>query len=71
MDDHRLFRMELKAAFMYGYSDLYVTGEAANGDELFGMLDDTPADLVLLDINMPGIGGTGAEHRAKQYNSEI
>jgi len=56
-DDHRLFRMGIKAAFKHAYSDISIIGEAENGDDLFRILPQTPADLVLLDINMPGLSG--------------
>jgi two-component system response regulator AlgR len=35
-----------------------VVGEAAQAKEAEQRLDETPTDLVLLDIHMPGIGGT-------------
>ena len=57
VDDHRLFRIGLTAAFQYGYSDVSIVGEAESGKALFALLASTPADLVLLDINMPDMGG--------------
>ena len=37
--------------------DLTVVGEAANGLELLEQLPATPADVVVLDIHMPGLTG--------------
>ena len=33
-----------------------VVGEAVNGDELLAALPRLPADVVLLDVSMPGPG---------------
>lgn len=57
VDDHRLFRIGLKAMFKNDYPDIIITGEAETGDELFRILRDTPADIVLMDINLPGMSG--------------
>ena len=57
VDDHRLFRIGLKAAINDYYPDIRVSGEAESGSELFSILKVTPADVVLLDINMPIMGG--------------
>ena len=57
VDDHRLFRMGLKAAINDNYPDIQITGEAESGRELFSILKITPADVVLLDINLPVMGG--------------
>ena len=57
VDDHNMFRIMLKATFASGYPDICVVGEAENGQELFSVLPSTPADLVLLDVNLPGMGG--------------
>ena len=53
VDDHRLFRMGLKAAINSGHPDIQITGEAECGKELLKLLPTTPADVVLLDINLP------------------
>lgn len=37
-----------------------VVGEAGNGNELLALLDETPCDVVLLDIRMPGMDGIEA-----------
>ena len=63
VDDHNLFRIMLKATFASGYPDIRVVGEAENGDELFRLLTSTPADLVLLDVNLPGMGGAEIARR--------
>jgi len=65
VDDHRLFRVGLKAAFATSHPDIRVAGEADCGEELFDVLASTPADLVLLDINLPDIGGADVARRLR------
>jgi DNA-binding NarL/FixJ family response regulator len=52
------FRMLLEAA-----GDLEVAGEAANGDEAVDMVRRERADVVLMDIRMPGVDGLEATKR--------
>ena len=68
VDDHRLFRIGLKAAIHADYPDIRIAGEAECGKDLFGVLASTPADVVLLDINLPGMGGAEiARHLRREY----
>jgi len=63
VDDHGLFRKLLKQAFQTDFPDICVTGEAENGEELFRVLASTPANLVLLDINLPDMWGVEVARR--------
>jgi len=63
VDDHNLFRMGLKAAFQNGYPDISIVGEAEYGKELFTLSQLSTADIVLLDINLPDIGGAAIARR--------
>ncbi|MDR2586551.1 MAG: response regulator transcription factor [Prevotellaceae bacterium] len=63
VDDHRLFRIGLQAAFIADFPDIVVAGEADCGEKLFEVLASTTADLVLLDINLPGMGGAEVTRR--------
>jgi two-component system response regulator NreC len=65
VDDHNLFRMMLKSTFQADYPDICIVGEAENGGELFRVLSSTPADLVLLDINLPDIWGVEIARRLR------
>ena len=47
--------------------ELEVVGEASNGQELLELLEHTPADIVLLDINMPVMDGYEAARQVKEY----
>ncbi|MCC9167295.1 response regulator [Pontibacter harenae] len=56
-DDHKIIRDGIKA-LLKGESSFDVTGEASNGEELLELLKTEEANVVLLDINMPGKTGT-------------
>ena len=60
VDDEALARSRL-AILLADCADVptQVVGEAANADEALACLRRTAADLVLLDIHMPGLGGIG------------
>ncbi|WP_018478997.1 response regulator [Pontibacter roseus] len=55
-DDHRIIREGLRALLDQD-EELEVVGEAANGKELLDLLEQTEADVALLDINMPVLDG--------------
>ncbi len=56
VDDEALARLRLRS-LIGDWPDLHasVVGEAGNADEAMAMLLSTPADVVLLDIRMPGL----------------
>jgi DNA-binding NarL/FixJ family response regulator len=51
-DDHALVRAGIRNA-LQDLPNLQVVGEIANGKELFQVLAETPADILLIDVNMP------------------
>lgn len=55
-DDHAIVRSGLRQ-LLSGAADLRVVGEAQDGHDLLDRLRRTPADLVLLDLSMPGLSG--------------
>jgi len=65
VDDHNLFRMGLKAAFQDNYPDIHIAGEAEYGKELFTLPALSTADIVLLDINLPDMGGAAIARRLR------
>jgi len=71
VDDHNFFRMMLKTIFKSSRPDVCVTGEAATGEELFRLLPHTPADLVLLDVNLPDIWGVEAARRLRREYPDL
>jgi DNA-binding NarL/FixJ family response regulator len=63
VDDHNLFRNGLKL-LLSGYPNIHVVAEASEGEEFITVLENTPADVVLLDIEMPGMNGIEATRAA-------
>ncbi len=56
VDDHQLFRKSL-SLLISTFDGIQVVIEANNGKEFIETLEDTPIDLVLLDIQMPEMDG--------------
>jgi DNA-binding NarL/FixJ family response regulator len=55
-DDHTILRDGIRA-LLSADADLDVVGEASNGAEVLAMLETTPADVVLMDVQMPVLDG--------------
>lgn len=62
VDDHPVVRFGL-AAIINLQSDMDVVGEAASGEEAGLLCASRPADVVLMDLRLPGIGGAEAIRR--------
>jgi len=58
-DDHPVFRFGLRA-LLEAQSDMVVVGEAESGTEVVQMAQSLQPDVVLMDINMPGLNGIEA-----------
>lgn len=58
-DDHEMFREGIKS-LLDSYHGISVVAEASNGEEVISLLKTTEVDVILLDINMPGINGIEA-----------
>jgi DNA-binding NarL/FixJ family response regulator len=58
-DDHQLFRNGLKI-LLESFEEFTVVAEASNGAELLNTLENSPADIILMDISMPEMDGAEA-----------
>lgn len=65
VDDHRLVRAGLRRV-LEEQSDIEVVAEAADGEEALEKAKQHRPDVVLMDINMPGIGGLETTRRILQ-----
>ena len=70
VDDHQLFRDGLKA-LLSSAADIEVTGEAATGEEAIRMATSHPPDLILMDLQMPGVNGIQATRRIIQELPQV
>lgn len=61
-DDHQLFRNGLRI-LLGGFSEFEISAEASNGIELLKELENSPSDIVLMDISMPEMDGIEATAR--------
>lgn len=70
VDDHELVRTDIKA-LLNAAEDIRVIGVAKSGEEAIYAVGKIAADVVMMDVNMPGIGGVEACRRILQRNPEI
>ena len=71
VDDHELFRLSLRTAIECLHTEIVFVGEAGSGIELFYLLKKVEADIVLLDIAMPGLNGIEIARRLKQEQPDL
>ena len=61
-DDHPHFRDGLRALLLSAH-DLEVVGEAEDGEEAIALAAELQPDVILMDLNMPRVGGIEATRR--------
>ncbi len=69
-DDHAVLRAGLKL-LLSAQPDIEVVGEAADGGEAMAKARALRPDVILMDLTMPGIGGSEATGRIKDENPGI
>ncbi len=69
-DDHPLFR-EGVASLLERSGDAVLVGEAATGEEAARLAEELLPDIVLMDLKMPGMGGTEATRTIVGRNPHI
>ncbi|MCX8063389.1 MAG: response regulator transcription factor [Anaerolineales bacterium] len=68
VDDHALFRSGL-ISLLGDMGEFQVVGEAANGREALDVVRQTKPDIVLMDVNMPVMGGVETVRALKGHES--
>lgn len=71
-DDHSVLRAGLKL-LLNNEADFIVTDEASNGEEVLNLLRTTPADVLIIDLSMPKMGGLECikEIKSRSYTTKI
>jgi two-component system, NarL family, response regulator NreC len=69
-DDHGVLRAGLRS-LLNEEPDLEVVGEAADGHEALRVAGELQPDLVLLDLDMPGMGGLSAAEELKRTQPDM
>jgi len=73
VDDHAVvrmgFRMLLESTAPSAAPRLQVVAEAADGEALLQLLPNTPADVVVMDLSMPGLGGLETLRRLRSRDN--
>lgn len=69
-DDHPTFRRGLGALFE-SLDDVEVVGEAADGEAAVALAAELMPDVVVMDLNMPGLNGVEATRRIVASNPSV
>jgi len=70
VDDHELVRTGI-IRILGDVNDIEVVAEASSGEEAVQMVKTHRPDVVLMDVNMPGIGGIEATRKLTQIYPDL
>ncbi|GKX54926.1 DNA-binding response regulator [Leminorella grimontii] len=70
VDDHELVRAGIRR-ILEDVKGIKVVGEAQTGEDAVKWCRANEADIVLMDMNMPGIGGLEATKKILRYSPDI
>ncbi|MDZ8053949.1 MAG: response regulator [Aulosira sp. ZfuVER01] len=70
VEDDELFRLGLRVRLQQE-PGLEIVAEAEDGETAIEIVKQTPLDVVLLDVGLPGIGGIEACRQIKQQNPQL
>jgi DNA-binding NarL/FixJ family response regulator len=69
-DDHPLFREGLRA-MLASTPDMEFVGEASTGEEAISLAAELQPDVIMMDIQMPDVGGIEATRRIVQSSPHV
>ena len=70
VDDHQLVRVGT-SRLLADYDDIEVVGQAGSGEEAIYRVRQLKPDVVLMDVQMPGIGGLEATRRCLRVDPDV
>jgi len=70
VDDHQLVRVGT-VRLLSDIEGIEVVGQAENGEQAIDILRDIKPDVILMDVQMPGMGGLEATRRCLRTDPEV
>lgn len=70
VDDHDLVRIGI-SRMLADIDGIKVVGEAASGEEAVRLVRELSPDVVLMDVQMPGIGGLEATRKIQRMDDSV
>lgn len=71
VDDHNIVRFTLRQTLSNKAIDISVVGEAESGEQAIEQVRELKPDVVLMDIEMPGIGGLEATQKLLRFYPDL
>jgi DNA-binding NarL/FixJ family response regulator len=69
-DDHPAFRRGMRA-ILGAEAGIELVGEATDGEEAVGLARELGPDVILMNLNMPGVTGIEATRRVLEANPKV
>ena len=69
-DDHAAFREGMRI-LLFSTQDMEVIGEAESGEQAISLSESLQPDVVLMDLQMPGVNGVEATRRILNTSPHI